>query len=133
MTRDIDATLVERFHAAFVANDAAALEELLAEDVQLHMTGRSPFAGSHKGKAAVIELIRRMHELAGGSLRPLRDDSHDVMVSEHHAMLTDRYLAQRDGKQLDTHVGFIVVTEGGKITLLLPYFYDQYAFDEFWA
>ncbi|MDZ4277980.1 MAG: nuclear transport factor 2 family protein [Dehalococcoidia bacterium] len=133
MTRDIDSSLVERFHRAFVANDAAALDEVLGDDVELHMTGRSPFAGSHRGKDAVIAVVRRMHELSGGTLRPLRDDSHDIMISEYHAMLTDRFLAERGDKRLDTHVGFIVVTEGGKVKLLLPYFYDQYAFDEFWA
>ena len=133
MPRKIDAALVERFHRAFVTNDGPALSRLLADGVQLHASGRSPLAGRHVGRDAVVALVGRLHELSGGTFRPLRDDSHDVMVSEHHAMLTDRYLAQRDGKQLDTHVGFIVVTEGGKITLLLPYFYDQYAWDAFWA
>ena len=133
MTRNIDADIVERFHAAFTGNDAAALSQLLADGVELHMTGRSPFAGSHKGRGAVLSFVRRLHELSGRTFRPLRGDSHDVMVSEHHAMLSDRFLAEREGRQLDTHVAFIVVTEDGKATLLLPYFYDQYAWDEFWS
>lgn len=133
MPREIDAAIVERFHRALVTNDGPVLSQLLADGVQLHMTGRSPFAGSHRGKDAVISLVGRLHELSGGTFRPLRDDSHDVMFSEHHAMLSDRFLAEREGRQLDTHVGFIVVTEDGTVTLLLPYFYDQYAWDEFWS
>jgi len=133
MARQIDAALVERFHRAFVANDAPALGQLLADGVQLHASGRSPLAGSHVGRDAVVSLVGRLHELSGGTFRPLREDSHDVMVSEHHAMLSDRFLAEREGRQLDTHVGFIVVTEDAQVTLLLPYFYDQYAWDEFWS
>lgn len=133
MAHAIDPAVVERFHRAFIDNDLTGLDELLADGVELHMTGRSPFAGSHKGKAAILSFVRRLHELSGGTFRPLRDNSHDVMVSEHHAMLSDRFLAEREGKRLDTHVGFIVVTEGGKVSLLLPYFYDQYAWDEFWS
>jgi len=131
MVRKIDADIVERFHAAFTRNDAAALSQLLADGVELHMTGRSRFAGSHKGRDAVVSFVSRLHELGGGTFRPLRDDSHDVMVSRHHAMLSDRFLAEREGLQLDTHVAFIVVTEDEQVTLLLPYFYDQYAWDEF--
>ena len=133
MARAIDPAVVERFHHAFITNDGPVLSQLLADAVDMHMTGRSPFAGSHRGKDAVLSFVRRLHELSGGTFRPLRDDSHDVMVSEHHAMLTDRFLAEREGKRLDTHVGFIVVTEDGKVSLLLPYFYDQYAFDDFFS
>jgi ketosteroid isomerase-like protein len=133
VSRTIDPATVERFHRAFVSNDAAALHDVLADSVELHGTGHSPLASSYRGPDAIIAIVRRMHELAGGTFRPLREDSHDIMVSEHHAMLTDRFLAERQGKRLDVHIGFIVVTEGGKVTLLLPYFYDQYAWDEFWS
>lgn len=129
----LDASIAERFHQALVANDAAALNELLADDVEWHATGRSPFASSHRGREAIITLIGRLHELSGGTFRPLRADSHDVCASEYHAVLMDRFLAERGGKQLDTHVAFVVVVEGSSVKLLLPYFYDQYAFDEFWS
>jgi len=43
---DPDPALVERFHQALVSNDAASLGELLADDVEWHMSGRSRFAGS---------------------------------------------------------------------------------------
>ena len=128
-----DAALVERFHQALVSNDATALSELLADDVEWHMSGRSRFAGGHKGREAVIGFVREMHELTGGTFRPLRPDSHDVCSSGYHTVLMDRFLASRDGKELDTHVAFVVVAEAGKVTLLLPYFYDQYAWDEFWS
>ena len=95
--------------------------------------GSQPFAGSHRGKDAIVGIIGRLHALNSGTFRALREDSHDVCVSEHHAVLMDRFLAKRGDRQLDTHLAFVVVTEGGKVTLLLPYFYDQYVWDEFWS
>lgn len=129
----LDASIAERFHQALVANDAAALNELLADDAAWYISGRSRLAGEHKGREAIVALVQKVHELTGGTFRPLRADSHDVCASEYHAVLMDRFLAERGGKQLDTHVAFVVVVEGSSVKLLLPYFYDQYAFDEFWS
>ncbi len=127
-----DLEAVEQFHAALLSKEAGALQELLADDAEWHAAGRSAIAGSHKGKDAIIRLVEHIHAASGGTFRPLRADSHDVMASEYHAVLMDRFLAERDEKRLDTHVLFVVVTERGKVKLLLPYFYDQYAWDEFW-
>jgi ketosteroid isomerase-like protein len=127
-----DVATVTRFHQAFMENDGEALAGLLAEDARWYIAGKSVLAGEHAGRNAIVGLVSRMHELTGGTLRPFREDSHDVIASPHHIVLANRFLAERGGKQLDSHEAIFVHTKDGKITSLLHYFYDQYAFDEFW-
>ncbi len=128
-----DSAVVERFHRAFVSNDTAALRDVLADDAEWYISGRSRLAGDHKGRDAIIALIEETHALTNGTFRPLRPDSHDITVSEYHSVLMDRFLAEREGKRLDSHEAIVVHTDNGRVKTLLHYFYDQHAFDDFWS
>jgi ketosteroid isomerase-like protein len=128
-----DIAVVKQFHQALISNDADALRELLADDALWSITGKSQLAGEHKGAVPIIDLVAKMHELTGGTFRPWNDDSHDELTSEAHTVLSDRFLANRPGKELDSHEAIFLHAEDGKITSLFHYFGDQYAFDEFWS
>jgi ketosteroid isomerase-like protein len=127
-----NARLADRFYIAWRDADYAALSELLAPDTQWIMTGRSRFSGTAKGPDAIIAMRRQMSALTGGTWRALRDDSYDIVSSEYHTFVTDRYLAERDGKSLDSHEMILVLPEDGRVKTVLHYFLDQYAFDDFW-
>ena len=128
-----DLSLADRFFRAWRDADCSALAELLAPNAEWIMTGHSRFAGPTKGSDAVIDMRRQMTALTAGSWRALRDDSYDVVSSEHHIIILDRFLADREGKQLDSHEGILILPEAdGKVHTILHYFFDQHHFDEFW-
>jgi ketosteroid isomerase-like protein len=128
-----DPALAERFYLAWRDADYNAVGDLLAPDAQWIMTGRSRFAGTREGREASIEMRRLISELTGGTWRALRDDSYDIVSSEHHSFAVDRFLAERDGKQLDSHEAILVLAEGSRVKTLLHYFFDQHHFDDFWS
>jgi ketosteroid isomerase-like protein len=54
--------LVEAFYAAYTGHDSASMAPFLADDVEWTISGPVdvlPFCGTHRGKAAVIELVER--------------------------------------------------------------------------
>jgi len=128
-----DPTLTARFYLAWRDADYDALAGVLAPDAEWVMTGRSRFSGTTKGCEAVIAMRRQMSELTRGTWRPLRHDSFDVISSDYHTVVMDRFLAERDGKSLDSHEAILALAEGGKVKTLLHYFFDQHAFDDFWS
>lgn len=104
---------------------------LVAPNAESIMTGRSLFAGTTRGRDAIIAMRRQMSELTGGTWRAPRDDSYDIVSSGYHVTVIDRYLGERNGKQLDSQESILVHVEEGKSSAFLHYFFDQHAFDKF--
>ena len=127
------AVLAERFYQAFLAADAAALGEVVAPACAWIVRLETVLSGAHRGADGIAGLRRRIDELSGGTWRPLRDDSFDVAASEWHAVVMDRFLAQRGGRQLDSHEAIILAVEGGRIVRLFHYVHDPEVFASFWS
>jgi ketosteroid isomerase-like protein len=64
---------VEELHrrqaAMYADGPVEPVAEMLAEDVVWHVPGRSPIAGEHRGKEAVIDYFDVRRRLAGNSMR----------------------------------------------------------------
>lgn len=125
-------SLGERFYRAFLAADEAALAEVVAPDAVLVVRGRGRLSGGHRGPAGIAALRRTIAELTGDSWRPLREDSHDVTESEWHAVVLDKFLAERDGRELSSHEAFVLAVEDGRIVRLFHYVHDPDGYEEFW-
>ena len=125
--------LGERFYAAFLAADAAALADVVAEKAALVVSGATALSGSHRGPEGLVALRRRIDELSGGTWRPLRPESHDVAASEWHLVVLDRFLAERGERRLDSHEAVVLAVEGGQIVRLFHYVHDAEAFGAFWS
>ena len=125
--------LGERFYAGFLSGDVEALSELVAAQASLVLPGATVLSGSHRGPEGLSALRRRIDELSGGTWRPLRADSHDVATSEWHAVVMDRFLAERGDRRLDSHEALVLAIEGGRIVRLFHYVHDAEAFAAFWG
>ena len=58
------AELHRRQRAMYAGGPVEPVAELLAPDIVWHVPGRSPIAGDHRGRAAVIDYFRRRRALA---------------------------------------------------------------------
>jgi ketosteroid isomerase-like protein len=125
--------LVEHFYRAFLAADREALAALVAPEAAWIVRLDTVLSGAHVGADGIAALRRNIDELTVGTWRPLREDSFDIATSQWHAVIMDRFLAERGERRLDSHEAVIVAVEEGRITRLFHYFHDPAAFEAFWS
>jgi ketosteroid isomerase-like protein len=125
--------LVEHFYAAFLAADLEALAQVVAPEAAWVVRLETALSGAHVGPVGMAALRRRIDELTAGTWRPLREDSFDIATSQWHAVVMDRFLAERGERRLDSHEAIIVAVAEGRITRLFHYLHDPAAFEAFWS
>lgn len=125
--------LIRRGYQAFGAGDLDTLSSLMAHDVVHAIPGNNRFSGEHKGREAVLDLYRQIHEESGGTYRA---DLRSVSArGDHQVMSVHRGTAQREGRTLDTTETLTFTIEDGVITHIESSFSpeDEVAEDAFWA
>jgi ketosteroid isomerase-like protein len=125
--------LVERFYRAFLAADGEALAKVVAPEAAWVVRLDTALSGAHVGPDGIAALRRHIDEVTAGTWRPLREDSFDIATSEWHAVIMDRFLAERGERRLDSHEAVVVAVEAGRITRLFHYLHDPVAFAAFWS
>ena len=75
--------LMRRYSAALTAGKAADALPFYAEDLVLHIPGRSPHAGTFRGQDAVLAYYTRIFRDTDGKFQPLGVD--DILASDTHA------------------------------------------------
>jgi ketosteroid isomerase-like protein len=125
--------LVERFYRAFLAADRKALATVVAAEAAWIVRLDTAISGAHVGPDGIVALRRKIDELTAGTWRPLGADSFDIATSQWHAVIMDRFLAERGERRLDSHEAVIVAVEEGRITRLFHYLHAPAAFEAFWS
>jgi ketosteroid isomerase-like protein len=110
--------------------DLPAFGEMLADDVAIHVGGDSPLAGHHRGKPAALGFFRRAYELSGGTLR---QELHDVLANDDHAIGLQVTRAERLGRRLEARQVLVCHLRDGKFQEAWLYSEDQPAVDAFWS
>jgi pimeloyl-ACP methyl ester carboxylesterase/ketosteroid isomerase-like protein len=131
---DDEAQVVRRFHelqgAFYTGGPLEPLMDLLADDVCWHVPGRSPIAGDHRGRPAVLAYFRRRRDLAAATFRL---QVRDVVASGDLVFQRVDGTVSRAGTSRSWEtVGVLRVSDGRiRECWLLPL--DQDLFDEIWA
>jgi ketosteroid isomerase-like protein len=118
--------IVRRMVDALHWADAAAIGELLADDVVYHFPGRSAVAGTYRGRAEVLGLFGAFGRLLGA---PPRLDSHDVVASEAHVVELATHSAAYRGQPYEWHAVRIYHIDGDRISEIWLMIEDINAFD----
>ena len=103
---------------------------MLSEDVEWHVPGRSPIAGSYEGRDAVLAYFEKRRDMAEATFQI---ETRDVLANDHRVVILADGTAERSGRALAWQtVGLFTVLDG-KITSgrLLPF--DQAEFDAIWT
>jgi ketosteroid isomerase-like protein len=125
--------LMEEFYRAFLAADRDAPANVVAPSAAWVVRLDTALSGAHVGAVGIAGLRRQIDELTAGTWRPLREDSFDIATSQWHAVIMDRFLAERGERRLDSHEAVIVALEDGRVTRLFHYLHDPAAFGAFWS
>jgi ketosteroid isomerase-like protein len=123
--------LIQRYSAALSAGKAADALPFYAEDLVLHIPGRSRHAGTFRGQDAVLAYYTRMFRDTDGKFQPLGVD--DILASDTHAASLVRWRVERDGRTLDIDRVVIYRIEDGRIAEIWVRDWDQYGYDELFA
>jgi ketosteroid isomerase-like protein len=125
--------LVEDFYRAFLAADGETLVEVVAPEATWVVRLDTALSGAHVGPVGIAALRRKIDELTARTWRPLREDSFDIATSQWHAVIMDRFVAERGERHLDSHEAVVVAVEDGRVTRLFHYVHDPAAFAAFWS
>lgn len=112
---------------AIAAGDADALADVIADDVVVHVPGRSRLAGDLRGRGAFGRAIK---ELTGGIPTA---DVHDVLGSDAHAVGIYTYRVDCPDRSFEWRHVNVYHVHDGKIVEVWSNPFEQDAFDEFFG
>jgi ketosteroid isomerase-like protein len=123
--------LIRKAYDAFSSGDRDTIEELFADNIAFHVSGRNLLSGDYVGKDQVFGVFDRLAEITEKSFRT---ELHDILATNEHAVALQRWTAQREGKaSLEDRNVSVFHIQGGKITEVWHHAGDQYAQDEFFS
>lgn len=125
MSNEENRLAVDRLYRAIVGNDADGAAACLRDDAFVGVPGHEGIGSGH-----LAALLQRLHE---GGFRTWSADSADVLVSDHHGVVLDRWVGDRGTDELDQHVTVVAADrdDAGRFGILSVYGYDSTAIARF--
>ena len=116
--------MIGEYLAAMERGDRAAAVAFYADDVVMHVPGRSAFAGARRGRAAVMAYLAAALERADGGAEV---ELVDMLASEERVMLLVR---ERFSGGIEIERANVYTVRGEEIVEAWIYEADQYAVDD---
>ena len=117
-------------YEAFAKGDLATLREFFADDIVWHVPGDTPISGDYKGFDEVMGFFGRVIQETNGTLR---NDVHDLLANDEHAVALIEVSAQRGDKTLKARSAHVMHIKEGKVTEFWNFTEDSKVFTEFWS
>ena len=108
----------------------ARIWEFAGHDMVFHVSGRSQWAGTYRGREELLDLFVRVGQAAGNSVKL---SVHDVVGSEDHVVGLHSATATYKGRSLSLNGTAVCHVKAGKVTEMWVGWQSQRAFDEFWG
>jgi uncharacterized protein len=121
--------VLERYAAAWLAMDRAAIGALYHDEIVLHWYGRNSLSGDHVGKPAAVKALT---EFARRTRRKLIEVV-DVMAGPHRATLVSREAFERDGERAELERVLVFTIKDNRLFHCWVYDRDQALVDRFLA
>ncbi|MFZ5733605.1 MAG: nuclear transport factor 2 family protein [Pseudomonadota bacterium] len=121
--------VAERYAAAWLAGDRAALAACYHDEFTLHYFGNNPFTGDHVGKAAALTALAKFSQRTGRKLLGIID----VMAGPERATVIARESFDRDGRKAELERVLVYTIKDGKLHECWVYDGDRALVDSFLA
>jgi 8-amino-7-oxononanoate synthase len=123
-----NAAIAREGFEAFTKGDLSILANQLDEEARYFFPGRSPIAGYHNGRTAVLDFFASTFELTDGTLSV---DLEDILSDSAHGVLLWRNMAYRGNETLDNQMCEILDVDDSLVVAATFYSSDQAALDKF--
>ncbi len=123
------AVAVKRYAEAWAANDLAAIIDCYHDEVVFHYFGRSPLAGTHRGKPACLAVLKQVREKTNRRLVSIVD----AMAGERFGVIVATERFERDSRSVTLNRLLRYMVRDGKLAECWVYDEDQRLVDEIWA
>jgi uncharacterized protein len=114
-------------YAAFAKADFVALNDLFAEDVVWHESGRNQLSGEYLGRDAVYQFFGRLMEITEGTFHI---DVHAILADDEHGVALVTSTASRGGETMTVNDAHVFHLRDGKVVEFWNASTDSYAIDE---
>ncbi|ATA55072.1 ketosteroid isomerase [Variovorax boronicumulans] len=118
--------VVQRYAQAWAANDLKAIVDCYHDEVVFHYFGRSPLAGTHRGKAACLAVLKQVKERTNRRLVAIRD----VLAGEHFGLIVAVEQFEHQGRPVELERQLRYAVKDGKLSECWIYDEDQRWVDE---
>ncbi len=89
--------VIKRYADAWVANDLRAIVDCYHDEVIFHYFGRSPLAGTHRGKADCLAALKQVREKTNRKLITVKD----ILTGTHFGLVVAVEQFERNGAILE--------------------------------
>jgi uncharacterized protein len=120
--------VVGHYADVWAAGDLRAIVGCYHDEVVFHYFGRSPLAGTHRGKAACLGILKQVREKTNRKLIVVRD----VLAGEHFGLIVAVERFERHGAAVEIERAFRFRVRDGKLAECWVYDEDQRLVDEHW-
>lgn len=103
--------LLRTSYRALESGDMSTYWVAFADDVVVHIPGRSVLKGDHAGKQAAKDLMARWTELSGGA--PF--STFDVLANDSYGVVLQTASVERGGKQKEAQLAVVHRFRDGRI------------------
>jgi ketosteroid isomerase-like protein len=107
-----DGDVVRRLYTARAAGRLDDVAELLADDVIWHEPGQFDYSGDHRGRDAVLSLLRRLSAATRGTFTLVPGE---VLTTREYAVTIVHWSAERDGKRAEGDEVAVYRLRGGQV------------------
>ncbi len=120
--------VIGKYLAAMERGDREAAVALYADDVVMHVPGRSAFAGERRGREAVLAYLRAAVELAEGGIEV---ELVDLLTGDDRVALLLRERLHGGRGELVLRRANVYTVRDGRIAEIRIFEHDQYAVDAY--
>lgn len=126
-----NAARVRALFAAFRHADLATIQATIPENAVWHFPGRAgKIAGSHRGRAAILQFLMSVPALTDGTFHL---ELEDVVANDRHAIALFEGSGTRNGKTLRNPTCLRMRIVDGQVVEIHEFVWDLFHVDDFWS
>lgn len=122
--------LIRDGYEAFAKGDMETIDGMFCDDVVWNMPGRSPLAGTYRGKNEVFEFFGKTMDVTDGTFKT---EVVDVCGNDERVFCCTKDVATVEGETLEEEVCAIYTFRDGKVASARFFSENQYETDRFFS
>jgi uncharacterized protein len=121
--------VMRRYADAWAANDGKTIIDCYHDDIVFYYFGRNPLAGTHRGKAACLAVLKQVRERTNRRLLEILD----VSAGERFGFVVARERFEREGRVTEMVRALKYTVREDKIAECWVYDQDQDLIDTYFS